>query len=340
MTASNRAVVIWLVIVCACIFAMVVVGGVTRLTESGLSIVEWQPIVGVLPPLNDADWQAAFDAYKQYPQYLEVNRGMSLDEFKVIFFWEYAHRVLGRFIGVIYFVPLVLLWFMGRIERRWMPRLLTGLALGGAQGLLGWYMVKSGLIDMPRVSHYRLAAHLLLAMFILAYLFWLILDILGVKRVEVTRGRRTLVVSLASLLFLQILYGAFTAGMRAGYGYNTFPLMHDKLMADAVFFMSPLWINFFESGATVQFIHRWLGSLVVLLAAVAWILLRKDRRLKWAAAGTLSALLVQFGIGVLTLIHVVPITLASLHQAWACIVIVVTAWLLYLIMPTKQGTVT
>lgn len=327
---SNRAQIAWLAIVCATIFAMIVVGGVTRLTESGLSMVDWQPLIGIVPPLNEADWQAAFDAYKEYPQYQQVNSHMGLAGFKEIFYWEYGHRVLGRLIGVVFFVPFVVFWLMGKIEARMMPKLLVALGLGALQGLLGWYMVKSGLIDIPRVSHYRLAAHLLLAMFIFCYLYWLILDLMSAKRVGSPPAFRRLVYVLAGVATLQILYGAFTAGIRAGYGYNTFPLMYDKFMADAVFYMSPWWINLFESSATIQFIHRWLAALLLVLAFAVWLLsLWSDVRLQWAAAAVSIAVLVQFTLGVLTLINIVPIGLASLHQAWACVLLLTLVYLLY-----------
>lgn len=331
MSDSNRLVVAWLTAVAFAVFAMIVVGGVTRLTESGLSMVDWQPIMGIMPPNSEVEWQAAFDAYKAYPQYLQVNQHMDLAGFKEIFYWEYVHRVLGRLIGVIFFVPMVLLWWLGKIEPRFQTRLLGALFLGGAQGLLGWYMVKSGLVDMPRVSHFRLAAHLLLAMFILAYLFWLILDHLGVEREAVTPGMKRFNWMVATVLALQLLYGAFTAGIRAGYGYNTFPLMDGKFMADAVFFMEPWWINLFESSATIQFVHRWLAAGLLVLTFFGWLRARGQApAIKWAAAGLFGAVLLQFAIGILTLIKVVPIGLASIHQGWACVVLLASVYQLYL----------
>lgn len=313
---------------------MIVVGGVTRLTGSGLSMVDWQPIMGVVPPMSEAEWQAAFEAYKQYPEYLQVNRGMALDEFKSIFFWEYGHRVLGRLIGVMFFFPLVIFWALGKIESRFKPRLVIALALGGMQGLLGWYMVKSGLIDIPRVSHYRLSAHLLLAMFIFSFLAWQVLDLRGTERSSVSVGYRRFLMLFTGLLLLQILYGAFTAGLRAGFGYNTFPLMNGQFMADAVFFMQPWWLNLFESGATVQFVHRWLGTLVVILAFAGWLMSRRyGGAVKWAAVMVLGTILIQYAIGVLTLIHVVPVGLGSLHQGWACMVLLALVYQLFITRP-------
>jgi len=327
----------WLALVCATIVAMIVVGGITRLTGSGLSMVDWQPIMGVLPPANESEWQDAFEAYKQFPEYREVNRGMDLEGFKRIFFWEYVHRLLGRLIGVVFFVPLVLFWWRGSIEPRFKPGLVVAFVLGALQGLLGWYMVKSGLVDIPRVSHYRLAAHLSLAMFLLCYLFWLMLAIAGVERRRVSPGLNRWVMVLVVLVVIQIVYGAFTAGMDAGYGYNTWPLMNGQFMADAVFFMQPWWINFFESGATIQFLHRWIAVAVVAAALVVWVTARREAGVvKWTAASLAAARIIQFGIGVLTLIHVVPVSLGVLHQGWACVVLIALVSMIYACRPAHD----
>ncbi|MDZ7685069.1 MAG: COX15/CtaA family protein [Gammaproteobacteria bacterium] len=341
MNGSNKLVVTWLGVVCATVIIMVVVGGVTRLTGSGLSMVDWKPIMGIVPPMDEAEWQAAFDAYKEFPEYREVNRGMDLDGFKRIFFWEYAHRVLGRLIGILFFVPLVVFWLAGKIESHYKVPMLVALGLGGMQGLLGWYMAESGLIDIPRVSHYRLAAHLSLAMFIMSYLFWLALSVAGVGVSAVSGRLRSVLYLLTVLLVLQIVFGAFTAGMRAGYGYNTWPLMNGQFMADAVFIMKPLWANFFESGPTVQFIHRWLAVLVLAVSAAASLLARRETpRVKWAAALMLAALFVQFAIGVLTLVQVVPVTLGTIHQGWACFVLLALVYLLYASRPADAHEAT
>lgn len=334
-STANNAVVAWLGVVCATVMAMVVVGGVTRLTGSGLSMVDWQPILGILPPMNEAEWNAAFDAYRQFPEYREINRGMSLEAFKGIFFWEYAHRVLGRLIGVLFFIPLVVFWLSGKIESRYKLPLLGGLILGGLQGLLGWYMVKSGLIDVPRVSHYRLTAHLSLAMFILCYLFWLALSIAEVPRHQVGITLRRVLLAFTVVLVVQIIYGGFTAGMDAGYGYNTWPLMNGQWAADAVFFMEPLWINLLESGATVQFVHRWVAVVVVVLALAVWVLARREcAQIRWGAALLLASVLIQFAIGVLTLIHVVPVSLGTIHQGWATVLLLAVVHLLYASRPS------
>jgi cytochrome c oxidase assembly protein subunit 15 len=339
MTNSNKYIAGWLTIMCATIFTMIVVGGITRLTDSGLSMVDWRPIMGVLPPLNAAEWQSAFNAYQQYPEYKLENLHMDLAGFKTIFYWEYGHRVLGRFIGILYFIPLLTFFLLGRIDKPLLPKLLFGLALGGMQGLMGWYMVKSGLIDMPRVSHYRLAAHLMLAMSILAYLFWLTLGLLKIERISgVKRGLKAVVYAFAVCLVVQLTWGAFTAGSDAGVGYNTYPKMNEQWVADAVFAMQPLWLNLFENTAAMQFVHRWVGAALLLLGVVGWVMAMtgQSRRVKLAASATLAATLVQFGIGVLTLIHVIPLGLASLHQAWACVVLLSTVYLIYVVQHPRK----
>jgi|TARA_Y100000310_G_C20681779_1_gene816418 cytochrome c oxidase assembly protein subunit 15 len=334
---SKRAIITWLLVVCVTIFAMVVVGGVTRLTHSGLSMVEWQPIMGVIPPLGQEEWQETFEVYKQYPEYQQINQRMNLQQFKSIFYWEYGHRLLGRLIGVIFFLPFVIFWWQKRFAASLKRKLTIVFLLGGLQGLMGWYMVMSGLVDVPRVSHYRLAAHLSLALILLGYIFWIVLDLstndeLEGKYRRAVKPMRLCAIAVLVLISVQIVYGAFTAGLRAGFGYNTFPLMNGQWMADAVGSMSPLWLNLFESTATVQFIHRYLGMLVVLFVLVLWVWgMRSDLgrpqkiglHLLWGIAA------IQFLLGVLTLILVVPIGLASLHQAVACLLVIATVYVVH-----------
>lgn len=332
MTRSTKPLVIWLSLVCFTIIAMVIVGGVTRLTHSGLSMVDWRPLMGVIPPLTEAEWQATFDTYKQFPEYQKVNSHLDLEGFKRIFYWEYGHRVLGRLIGLIFFVPFVVFWAMGKIDRRMVYKLLVALVLGGLQGVMGWYMVQSGLIDMPRVSHYRLAAHLLLAFLILGYLFWLILELIAVEKKPAGSGFAVFARALLVLVGLQILYGAFVAGIRAGFGFNTFPKMHDKWIADAVFNMEPWWINLFESSATIQFVHRWLGTLLLVAVAVAWLWSRRGQLAGQirTSAGTLFLItFAQFILGVLTLMYVVPVSLGAIHQGVACLLLLSGIHLVY-----------
>ncbi len=339
MPKSNRAVIIWLIAVCFTIFSMVVVGGITRLTESGLSMVDWQPVIGIVPPLNESEWEQAFESYKSYPQYQKVNTGMSLDDFKGIYYWEYGHRVLGRLIGIIYFVPFVLLLMLGKIEKPMVPKLWIGLVLGSLQGVMGWYMVKSGLVDIPRVSHYRLAAHLMLALLILGYLSWLVLTLCKINRVEMTDLFRTLTYTLVPILLLQILYGAFVAGSRAGFGYNTFPLMNGEFLPETAMQLTPLWLNLLDNNAMLQFLHRWIGALVMAITSVLFILGWRSgcSSVKLLTSLLMIAVLGQFLLGVLTLINIVPIGLASLHQAGACIVLIVMVWLVYIVLPDQAG---
>ena len=326
---NNRNLIIWLGGVCLVIYCMIVVGGVTRLTQSGLSMVDWQPIMGVIPPVTAEEWQQTFDEYRQFPEYQKLNRGMSVEEFKDIFYWEYGHRVLGRLIGLIYFVPLVAFLVLGRVEKRWVPRLWIGFVLGGMQGLMGWYMVKSGLVDVPHVSHYRLAAHLMLALIILVFLFWLILDLAAVRRMPAKPLVRQLGLGLAVLLAVQLIFGAFTAGLDAGRGFNTWPLMHGQLVADAATMIKPFWHNFFENGAMIQFVHRWVGALllagVIVLAIAGW--QNPTHRLPLLCLAVVT--LVQFTLGVFTLLHAVPVSLGSIHQAVACLMLLALTWFVY-----------
>ncbi|HEX4883152.1 MAG TPA: COX15/CtaA family protein [Casimicrobiaceae bacterium] len=325
---SERAVAAWLLACCALVFVMIVVGGVTRLTHSGLSITEWQPIVGTLPPLSAEDWQVAFDKYRQTPEYREVNRGMTLEAFKGIFWWEYFHRLLGRLIGVAFLVPF--LWFLAR---RRIPRgfgwALAGLfALGGLQGAMGWYMVKSGLVDDPRVSQFRLTAHLGLAFVILGAMLWTALSLLQPKRARLAdpaaRSARRWAFGVLALVFAMIVTGGFVAGIRAGFAYNTFPLMNGAWLPPELFMLEPAWRNFFWNMATVQFDHRLVAYLLAVAVPVLWWKLRNAPQVPASAekgGGALLAMLaVQIGLGIATLLLVVPLPLAALHQAGAVIV--------------------
>lgn len=331
MPYPNKAITYWLVVMCATIFTMIVVGGITRLTESGLSMVEWRPLFGTLPPLSDGEWQRVFMEYKNYPQYQLVNAGMSLDAFKIIFYWEYGHRLLGRLIGVMFALPFFFFLFAGQIEAKLKPKLWLALGLGGMQGLMGWYMVKSGLVDEPLVSHYRLAAHLCLALLIFAYLSWLVLGQLQVSRVSVSRLFKRTALLFVGLLIIQIVWGAFVAGNRAGYGFNTYPLMNGQWLPDVALTLLPIWHNLLDNNAMLQFVHRWVGA-AVLLTAIALLLiaiLREKTVVKVMVGVLLATVLLQFFIGVMTLLYVVPIGLGSLHQAGACVVVLALVVLLY-----------
>jgi heme a synthase len=327
---APRAVAIWLLICCALVFAIVVVGGVTRLTHSGLSITEWQPIVGTLPPLSAAQWDEAFVKYQATPEYRQVNKGMSLDAFKSIFWWEYAHRLLGRVIGAAFALPLAWFVFRRRLPPGLVPPLIAIFALGGLQGALGWYMVQSGLVDDPRVSQLRLAAHLGLALLIFAAMFWLALSLLrplseAPRVVAATQWRRgtslgRFALLIAGLVFLQALSGSLVAGIHAGLAYNTFPLMNGRLVPPEILSLVPWYRNLADNMATVQFDHRVIAWLLALLIPAFWLLVHSQAqppRVKLAAHLLLAALLSQLGLGVATLLLVVPVPLAAAHQAGA-----------------------
>jgi cytochrome c oxidase assembly protein subunit 15 len=321
----ERRIAAWLIGCCALVFAMVVLGGATRLTHSGLSIVEWQPITGVLPPLTASDWEALFHKYRQTPEYQKVNPGMDLAGFKGIFWLEYSHRLLGRLIGVAFFLPL--LYFLCR--RALKPPLAVKLGgiflLGALQGALGWYMVQSGLVDDPRVSHYRLTAHLVLAFAIYAAMLWIAVDLLNPVVAPESAGPsacrvRRLAWAVTALVVAMVVTGGFVAGIRAGFAYNTFPLMNGRWVPPEIFMIEPWYLNFFNNMATVQFDHR-MGAWLLALA-VPWLWLEAGRASLPRGARLLTHLLlaaiaVQIALGIATLLLVVPVALGTAHQAGA-----------------------
>ena len=324
--AADRPIALWLLACCAMIFAMVVIGGITRLTESGLSITEWKPISGVVPPLSDADWQHEFELYQQIPEYQQVHRGMTLAEFKGIFFWEYLHRLWGRLIGVVFAVPF--LWFLlrGRIRRSLAPHLAAMLVLGGLQGALGWFMVESGLSVRTDVSQYRLVAHLLAALAIYSYIFWTALTLLRpVPAADLAARRlRSHQFLLASAIAVTLAFGGFVAGLNGGLVYNTFPLMGGQLVPPDAFASTPAWRAPFEDPVAAQFIHRWLAMTVVALVILLWL---RARRLRFLPIDLLGAMaLLQAALGISTLLLVVPVPLAVAHQAGAVVLWTLALW--------------
>ncbi len=324
-TRSRRAIRIWLYCVAAMILALVVVGGATRLTESGLSITEWKPIHGIVPPLSQAEWQEEFDLYRQIPQYQLLNKGMSLSEFQTIFWWEWAHRFLARGVGFAFALPLAFFWATGRIEPWLKPRLVALLALGGLQGAIGWWMVASGLVERTDVSQYRLAVHLTMACIIFAATLWIAKG-LSPRRIEAPPTGHSAKVGylLVGLALLQIYLGGLVAGLNAGLSFNTWPLMDGQIVPANLLAMSPAWRNFFENVMTVQFTHR-CGA--YLLFAVALIHAFAARRLAPASrhakmATHLAGLVtLQAVLGITTLLLQVPIGWALLHQAGALFVL-------------------
>jgi heme a synthase len=317
-------------------FFTLVIGGITRLTQSGLSIVDWQPIMGVIPPLSEAAWQETFDRYRQFPEYQQLRQGMSLSEFRFIFFWEYLHRMIARLIGVVFLVPFIVFWARGYFDRKLLRRALILFGLGGLQGFMGWFMVSSGLVDQPHVSHYRLAIHLTIAFSIFAGCVWFAIDLNDpARRPAISQSARRLMTrglyAVGALLAVQIFWGALVAGLKAGYYFNTFPLMDGGWVPPYVLGMDPPLLNFVENPITVQWVHRILGT-VLGLAAIA-LFARVWRSVRDGFSRTMNAALLllilgQYLLGVLTLIFHVPVSLGVAHQAVAMVIFGV--WLVWL----------
>ena len=325
---ADRAVGLWLLACCAMIFVMVVIGGLTRLTQSGLSITEWRPITGVLPPLSAADWQREFTLYRQIPEFQQLNAGMTMDEFKGIFWWEYIHRLWGRLIGVVFAAGFLLLLLRRQIRRSLAPHLVVIFVLGGLQGALGWFMVQSGLSVRTDVSQYRLAAHFLAALAIYSYMFWIALALLSPASADgAGRRLRPHLLAVAGLLILTLTFGAFVAGLSGGLVYNSFPLMGGALVPGDAF--KSAW-SAFEDPVTAQFIHRWLAMIVVALVLALWL---RRRGLSATAARLLDGLaamaLLQAALGIGTLLLQVPIPLAAAHQAGAVVLWTLALWSLH-----------
>lgn len=326
-TARPRAMVQWLLAVATLVFLMVVVGGITRLTESGLSITEWKPVSGAIPPLTDAAWQVAFDEYKKVPQYAAIHAGMTLGAFKFIFFWEWVHRLLGRMIGLAFAVPL--LWFAARraIPPGYGVRLVALLALGGLQGAIGWWMVTSGLFAGVSVSHYRLAIHLLLALTILASLIWTALDLRGLAHDPTARPARMTgtAVAVAAIIYVQLLYGAWVAGLRAGKVTQAWPLMSDRFVPTGIDWSRGIMNAFTSDPYLVHFIHRWWAWVAV---AALLILARGAKQAgdRGASIAIHSAFGLQILLGIATVMTGVNIGLAVLHQAVGAALVASTAW--------------
>ena len=319
----------WLLTCCALLFILIVVGGVTRLTRSGLSIVEWQPIVGAIPPLNTEQWENLLAKYRQTPEYQQVNFGMSLAEFKKIFWWEYAHRLLGRLLGLVYLLPFLYFLIRKKIDPPLIIKLIGIFTLGGLQAALGWYMVKSGLVDDPRVSQYRLTVHLGLAFIIYAAMFSLALNVLSLPKTTSISRLRKFSFFLTAMIFLMVLSGGLVAGIRAGYAYNTFPLMNGHWIPPEILLLDPWYLNFFNNMATVQFNHRLLAWLMIILIPLFW--WRAQRQTLHPSARLachllLLALLLQIALGISTLLLHVPVTLGAAHQAGAAILFTVALW--------------
>lgn len=317
-----RAIANWLLAVAGLVFVMIIVGGITRLTESGLSITRWDPIAGTIPPLNEADWQHAFDLYRESPQYQQVNRGMTLNDFKFIYFWEFIHRLLGRVIGVAFAVPLI--WFAVKkaIPKGYGWKLVALLALGGLQGVIGWWMVASGLVDVPEVSHIRLAVHLLTAFLIFGALLWVAFDLYRLAKVPDARPAKMPLAAIWALavLAVQMLFGAYVAGLEAGYAFNTWPLMGEQLYPEHAPWLEPALRNFVDNPVMVQFVHRWLAFVAAaVIGWLAWLAWKAGE--KSAAVHLVGAVVLQIMLGIATILTGVKLWIGVAHQGMAAVLL-------------------
>jgi cytochrome c oxidase assembly protein subunit 15 len=338
--SHQRAVAIWLLTCCALVFVMVVLGGVTRLTGSGLSMVDWRPVVGWLPPLAESEWRSSFEMYQQSPEFQKVNSHMDLEGYKGIFWLEYLHRLLGRLIGIAFLVPFIVFVARGYIGRNEWPRYLLMFCLGGMQGVLGWYMVKSGLVDNPHVSQYRLTAHLIAAFLIYAYMFWVALGLLypAAGHYRHPFYRRTVV--LTSLIAVTIVSGGFVAGLKAGKIYNSFPMMGEFWIPPGLMALEPGWRNFFDNMTTVQFDHRLLAITTFVCTVLYWWSARKaalPARARKASNALLHTAVLQVALGIATLLLAVPIALGAAHQAVAMLLFTAAIYLTFSLRPGQAG---
>ena len=333
-TKDNRHIATWLLVCCALIFTMVVLGGVTRLTRSGLSMVEWDPVMGVVPPLSQQQWADTFSKYKQFPEYKKINKDMTLTEFKSIFWFEYSHRLLGRLIGVVFLLPFIYFLIRKKIERPLVPKLIIMFLLGGLQGLLGWYMVKSGLVNNPHVSQYRLTAHLGAAILIYCYIFWVAMGVLTPTNKNEwpanTARLRLFGLGITTLICLMIFSGGFVAGTKAGFAFNTFPKMNGHWIPPGLFSMEPVLLNLFENIATIQFNHRILALILCLVIPAFWFSAQNislGRATKNGLHLLIVMLVIQVGLGISTLLYIVPVPLAAAHQGGALLLLTLSLFI-------------
>jgi cytochrome c oxidase assembly protein subunit 15 len=328
--SMNRKIAQWLLICCALVFIMVVLGGVTRLTGSGLSMVDWRPVTGILPPMSAEAWQRTFEMYQASPEFQKINSSMDVDGFKSIFWLEYLHRLLGRTIGIVFLVPFLFFVWQGVIRRDEWFKYGTMFALGGLQGVLGWYMVKSGLVDNPHVSQYRLTAHLIAAFLIYAYMFWVAMSLLYPAESRDRHAWYGKTVALTALIIVTVISGGFVAGLKAGKIYNTFPMMGEYWVPPDVMVLEPWWRNLFDNMATVQFDHRILAITTFVLIVLFWWRIPTGELPDRARKGVNALLhtgILQVALGIATLLLVVPISLAATHQGVAMLLFTVALFL-------------
>ncbi len=331
---DNKKVIYWLLTGCLLIFVMVVVGGITRLTHSGLSISSYKLISGTLPPMNEAQWIAEFEHYKQFPEYQKLNYHFTLDDFKDIYFWEWLHRVLGRLLGLVFFIPFLYFLLKKQLSKPTIKKAIVLMLLGAFQGFLGWYMVKSGLVDIPDVSHFRLAMHLTTAFITFAYTFWVAMDLIYPYKKEINKSIRNLIRWGMAVLLIQIIWGAFVAGLDAGLVHNHWPLMNEgKLIHETVYSEQvPLWKNFVEGRSGVQFVHRYMAYVVVAMVFLIWYRTRRlnlTRAQRNGISTLLILVLVQFVLGIFTLLMHVPVALGVLHQVTAFFLLAAMTFVLH-----------
>ena len=317
---AARNIALWLIVISGLVAAMVIVGGATRLTDSGLSITEWRPVTGAVPPMSEAAWLAEFEKYKAIPEYQQVNYGMSLGQFKEIYWWEWGHRFLGRIIGIAFLIPLIFFVVTKQTKKPLTIKLIGLFLLGGMQGLLGWYMVQSGLADRIDVSQYRLAAHLSLAVFLFAMMIWLVFDLWPSEQKAVSKNLRIGALALTVAVFGQIILGAFVAGLRAGRTFNTWPLMDGAFIPHGYFAGAPGFNDLFETIAAVQFNHR-IGAYLVAAGAVWFWIAARGTAIASRARLVVAAVGFQIVLGIWTLLAATPIALGLLHQAGALLVL-------------------
>ena len=338
---ENRAVAIWLLICCGLVFAMVILGGFTRLTGSGLSMADWRPLMGWLPPMSDGEWQRVFVLYQQTPEFLKVNSHMNVAAFKNIFWLEFLHRLLGRTIGIVFIVPFIVFFAKGTIKATEWPKYLLMFVLGGLQGVLGWYMVKSGLIDNPHVSQYRLTAHLFAAFVIYAYMFWVAMSLLFPASGTQRHPWYTKALALTLLTSITIISGGFVAGLKAGKIYNTFPMMGDHWIPPGVMALEPFWRNFFDNATTVQLDHRMLAVTTLFVVIVFWFKARTaglPSRSRPAVNALMHTAVLQVALGITTLLMSVPVILGATHQAVAMLLFTEALYILHSLRSVRIQT--
>ena len=321
MRKDNNKVIYWLLTGCILIFIMVIIGGITRLTDSGLSISNYKLITGTIPPIGEAEWQEAFELYQQYPEFQKLHSHFTIEDFKGIYFWEWLHRVIGRLIGIVFIIPFLYFIATKQLTKKTIKKCIVLLVLGGFQGFLGWYMVKSGLVDMPDVSHFRLAAHLTTAFLTFAATLWVALDLIFPEKKVIDKKFRNLIIISYLVLIFQIVYGAFVAGLKAGLLHNHWPFMNEgKFMHETVYILQPFYKNLIENPSGIQFIHRTAAYIVVIFILIIWFQAKKMSltKLQNKAVDSLFFLVgIQFLLGVLTIIYQVPLWLGVAHQVGA-----------------------